>query len=510
VFIDEPLRILESIRHGNRKPLLGLRIIASRDNQRSIGFTQGPESDRTTSERQLRKHLALAHQMRLSRTNYHPIDIHAGGVASLFMLRRGAGKVHPAWTAAGVTFLTLIATSGFRSAPSVLIVPLEDSFGWSRSEISLAISVNVLLYGLMAPFAAALMDRFGIRRVVMWALTTVGLGAAATTLITRPWHLVLLWGVVVGLGTGSMALVFAASIANRWFVEKRGLVVGILTAAAAMGQLVFLPGLSSLAMAYGWRSISITVSLGALVMVPVVALFLRERPSDIGVTPYGAPDSWEEPVRSNRNVGLLAVETLRDAVKVRNFWYLAGSFFVCGLSTNGLIGTHFIPAAHDHGMGEVAAASLLALVGVFDVIGTLFSGWLSDRMDPRKLLFFYYGFRGISLFLLPSILFASVHPSTLVFVVFYGLDWVATVPPTVILCRTVLGPEKATVIYGWVFASHQIGASVAAIGAAILRVHFGNYSTAFYISAFFCILTAWAVLRISTQSVSSDLQPVEA
>ena len=409
-------------------------------------------------------------------------------------------KIHPAWIAAIITFFTLIATSGFRSAPSVLMIPLEDSFGWGRDEISLAISVNVLLFGLTAPFAAALMERFGIRKVVMTALTTVGLGAGSTIFITQPWHLIALWGVIVGIGTGSMALVFAATIANRWFITNRGLVIGILTAASATGQLIFLPGLSALAADHGWRAISITVALGAFVMVPVIALFLRERPSDIGMKPYGAPMNWVEPPRNTTNAAVVAIETLKSAMKVRNFWYLTGSFFVCGLSTSGLIGTHFIPAAHDHGMGQVAAASLLALVGVFDVVGTLASGWLTDRIDPKKLLFFYYFLRGVSLFLLPSILFSTVHPSTLVFVIFYGLDWVATVPPTVILCRTVLGPEKATVVYGWVFAAHQVGGSIAALGAGIARVHLGDYASAFYLSGFLCIITAWAVLRISDQS----------
>lgn len=409
-------------------------------------------------------------------------------------------KIHPAWIAAIITFFTLIATSGFRSAPSVLMIPLEDSFGWGRDEISLAISVNVLLFGLTAPFAAALMERFGIRKVVMTALTTVGLGAGSTIFITQPWHLVALWGVIVGIGTGSMALVFAATIANRWFITNRGLVIGILTAASATGQLIFLPGLSALAADHGWRAISITVALGAFVMVPVIAFFLRERPSDIGMKPYGAPMNWVEPPRNSANAAVVAIETLKSAMKIRNFWYLTGSFFVCGLSTSGLIGTHFIPAAHDHGMGQVAAASLLALVGVFDVVGTLASGWLTDRIDPKKLLFFYYFLRGVSLFLLPSILFSTVHPSTLVFVIFYGLDWVATVPPTVILCRTVLGPEKATVVYGWVFAAHQVGGSIAALGAGIARVHLGDYASAFYLSGFLCIITAWAVLRISDQS----------
>ena len=406
-------------------------------------------------------------------------------------------KIHPGWIAVAVTFVTLMATAGFRSAPSVLIVPLEDAFGWSRSDISLAVAINVLLFGLVSPFAAALMEKFGIRKVVMSALTTVSLGAFLTIFIQAPWQLIATWGVIVGVGTGSMALVFAATVANRWFVAKRGLVTGILTAASATGQLIFLPGLSHLAQTYGWKSVSLTVASFAMLVVPFVFFLLRDKPADLGILPYGAPADWQPPAKSELSAVALAIDTLKQSSKRKDFWYLFGSFFVCGLSTSGLIGTHFIPAAHDHGMPTTLAASLLAMVGVFDVIGTVFSGWLTDRYDPRKLLFFYFGLRGLSLFLLPSILFSSIHPSTLVFVIFYGLDWVATVPPTIMLCRAVLGPQRASVVYGWVFVGHQIGGAVAAFGAALLRVQIGDYAVAFYISGALCILTSYFVLQIA-------------
>jgi len=406
-------------------------------------------------------------------------------------------KIHPAWIIAGVTFFTLFATAGFRSAPSVLILPLEEDLGWRRDVISAAVAINVLFYGFTAPFAAALMERFTVRKVVMAALFTVGTGALGTIWMTKSWHFMLLWGVVVGIGTGSMALVFAATIANRWFVKKRGLVVGVLTAAAASGQLVFLPGLSKLAVDPGWRASSLVIALAAYVMVPLIYFFLKESPQSIGTTPYGAASDWQPPVLDKGNAAKNAIDSLKAAMKVRNFWYLSGSFFVCGLSTSGLIGTHFIPAAHDHGMVTVTAASLLALIGVFDVVGTIFSGVLTDRIDPRKLLFFYYFTRGLSLFLLPSILFSTLHASTLVFIIFYGLDWVATVPPTVLLCRQVLGPDKGAVIYGWVFAAHQVGGSIAAIGAALLRVKFGDYASAFYITGLLCVITSYFVLQMN-------------
>ena len=413
------------------------------------------------------------------------------------MSLKSARRLHPAWIAAAVTFFTLAATAGFRAAPSVLLIPLQEAFGWSRASISTAISVNILIFGLISPFAAALMERFTIRKVVLVALTVVGSGAFSTIFIHSPWQLIALWGFVVGAGTGSMALVFAASIANRWFIERKGTVLGALTAAAATGQLIFLPGLSWLATHHGWKSVSITVACAAWVMVPLIAIFLKESPAEMGLTPYGAPEGYVAPIQVKRNAAKEALGALKDASKIRDFWYLAGSFFVCGLSTNGLVGTHFIAAAHDHGMSQVTAGSLLALVGIFDVVGTMASGFLTDKIDPRKLLFLYYLFRGLSLFLLPAILFQSVHPSTLVFVIFYGLDWVATVPPTIVLCRAILGPERGTVIYGWVFASHQLGASTAALGAALLRTKFGNYSIAFYISGLLCIVTCYFVLQIA-------------
>lgn len=415
-------------------------------------------------------------------------------------------KLHPGWIAVTVTFFTLMASAGYRSAPSVLIVPLEEAFGWSRSQISAAVSINVLLFGLVAPFAAALMERFTVRKVVMSALLLVSVSATSTIFMSQPWHLWLLWGVGVGVGAGSMALVFAATVANRWFIARKGIVVGALTAASASGQLIFLPLLSHFAISYGWKSVSLTVGAAAALIVPFIFLFLKEKPEDIGVIPYGAPTNWQPAPKSELSAGRIAIDTLLRSSRSRDFWILWGTFFVCGLSTNGLIGTHLIPAAHDHGMVETVAAGLLALVGIFDVIGTIFSGWLTDRIDPRRLLFFYYGLRGLSLFLLPSILFSSIHPSTLVFVIFYGLDWVATVPPTLMLCRIVLGNQRSAVVYGWVFVGHQVGASVAAIGAAVLRVKLGDYALAFYISATMCLVAALAVLNIAKGKTTEELR----
>lgn len=416
------------------------------------------------------------------------------------MIRR-LKKVHPSWVAAAVGFLALIGAAGMRSTPSVLMVPIEDEFGWSRADISVALSVNILMYGLTAPFAAALMERFGVRRVVIGALTSIALGAGFAIYAISPWVLVICWGFMVGCGTGSMAFVFAATIANRWFVAKRGMVIGGLGAASAAGNLVFLPIISRVTVAHGWRSASLVAAGLAFLMIPVVFFFMKERPSAIGAIPYGAEQgSWVEAPRTVGNPAKVAVVTLREVIRTKQFLYLAASFFICGLSTNGLIGGHFIPAAHDHGMGETTAAGLLALVGVFDVLGSFASGWLTDRIPAKKLLFVYYTFRGLSLLFLPSILFASVHPSTVAFAIFYGIDWVATVPPTIWLCREIFGAERGAVVFGWTFAIHMIGGSVAALAAGIMRVHFGDYVLAFYAGGALCFAAAIIVMFIDPKA----------
>jgi len=398
-------------------------------------------------------------------------------------------RLHPAWFVAIVAFLALVGAAGFRAAPSVLMLPLEEEFGWTRTQLSLAVTVNLLLYGLMAPFAAALMARFGLRKVTSVALLLVSAGAALSIFATAPWMLVLTWGVLIGLGTGSMALVFAATVADQWFIKSRGLVVGILTAGSATGQLAFLPFIAQLVEGQGWRQASLLVAGGALLVVPLVLIFLRNRPVDIGMTPYGAPDTYvyEPPARGNAVT--LALGTLRRAAKVRTFWALVAGFAICGATTNGLVGTHFIPSAHDHGMPETTAAGLLAVVGVFDIIGTIASGWLTDRINPRILLAAYYAFRGLGLLVLPFLLSATVQPPIILFVVIYGLDWVATVPPTVALCREIFGKD-GPIVFGWVFASHQVGAAIAATVAGVVRDQTGQYTAAWFGAAGLCMVAA--------------------
>jgi MFS family permease len=392
----------------------------------------------------------------------------------------------------------------------VLIDPLQQSFGWSKAEISLAVSINLILFGLIGPFAAALMGRFGLRAVVVTALVVISAGAFGTTAMTRPWHLWLLWGVVVGAGSGCMATVLAATVANRWFVARKGIVTGALTAATATGQLVFLPVLSRVAENVGWKQVSIIVGAASLAVVPFVLVFLRNAPGDLGLLPYGAPSTYVAPVPSGSPVQV-AMSGLTMAWRSGAFWLLCASFFVCGASTNGLVGTHFISAAHDHGLSDPKAAGLLASVGVFDIAGTLLSGWLTDRTDPRKLLMAYYGLRGLSLLALHQAL-SSTNVGLWAFIAFYGLDWVATVPPTVALCTEVFGPQQATVVYGWVFAGHQLGAATAAFTAGKIRDVTGSYQLAFILAGVLCLVAASAVTRIGSPQapIATTVEPEPA
>lgn len=406
---------------------------------------------------------------------------------------------HRRWalTIAVVSFVTLLGAAGFRSVPGVLMDPLHTEFGWSHGTISAAVSVNLVLFGLMSPFAAALMDRFGVRRVVTCALVAVAAGSGLTIFMTEPWQLVLLWGLVVGAGTGSMSMTFVATISSRWYVHRRGLVSGILTAGSATGQLIFLPVLAFLTTHQGWRTASLVVAGAALLTVPIVLLFLRDHPHDLGLVAYGAHDADPGPARSGAigSSAGRALASLRDAARTRTFWLLAGGFAVCGATTNGLIGTHFVPAAHDHGMPATTAAGLLALVGVFDVVGTIASGWLTDRFDPRWLLGGYYVARGVALVILPFLLAPDVEPSMWAFILVYGLDWVATVPPTVALCRERFG-MSGPIVFGWVFASHQLGAAFAAWGAGFVRDVDGSYDTAWTVGAALCAVGALMSIAI--------------
>ncbi|MDR9855111.1 MFS transporter [Paenibacillus sp. VCA1] len=408
---------------------------------------------------------------------------------------RPKSRFYYGWIIVLLTFATLLISAGIRSLPSVLLVPFQNEFGWSRGSISSVISIGIFLYGLVGPFSAALLLKFGFRKVIVASLAVLGLSLAVTPLIRSFWQYELLWGIVSGLATGMMANVLGVTVSNQWFVKRKGLVVGLLTASAATGQLLFLPLFAKLTSELGWRYAVYAAVFSIVVVLAAVAVWMRNHPYEVGAAPYGSTE-MAKPVPFKGNIFLAPLQNLRMALGSATFWLLAGTFFFCGLSTNGLIGTHLIAACGDHGILEVAAAGLLAMMGVFDLFGTTISGWLSDRFDSRKLLFVYYGFRGLSLLFLPYALNSASPYMLVAFSVFYGLDWIATVPPTAKLAGEAFGKERSGMIFGWVVVAHQIGASAAAYGAGALRDWLGSYSQAFVVAGFLCFIASVMAMQI--------------
>ena len=403
-------------------------------------------------------------------------------------------RLHYGWIVAATTFLALLTTAGVVGTPGVLIRPLQEEFGWGTAEISTSLSIRFALFGLMAPFAAALFNRYGLRRVTLPALALMAAGLLLSLGMTRLWQLHLLWGVMVGTGTGLVAMVLGATVATRWFAARRGLVLGALTASVAAGQLIFLPAMASLVESHGWRIalLSLVALLG--VAAAAVAILMRDRPSDLGLPPYGETQVQPTPPTPTGSITGAAFEALAQASRTGIFWILFATFFICGLSTNGLVQMHFVPLCADFGMPAVGAASVLAFMGAFNLVGTVASGWLSDRYDNRWLLFWYYGLRGLSLLYLPSSEFSFYGLS--LFAVFYGLDWVATVPPTVRLTADRFGAERSNLVFGWIFAGHQMGAATAAFAGGLSRSALQTYLPAFYVAGALCVVAALLILTV--------------
>jgi MFS family permease len=422
--------------------------------------------------------------------------------------RLAARGVHYGWVVVAVTFLTALSSAAALGLPGALLQPLSREFGWSVDQISAALAVRFALFGLMGPFAAILMERFGVRNVMVTALTTIACGLALVRHVHAFWQLVLLLGVMMGLGSGMTALVLNAVVSTRWFEGRRGLVMGLLTASSATGQLVFLPIGTWLIEHAGWRSALLPVMASCALVAVAALLLVRDRPQDLGLMPYGADADAPAPAPARMRVSpatpfLVLASVRRDRV----FWVLTASFFICGLSTNGLIQSHFISLCGDAGLGPVPAASVLAMMGAFDLVGTILSGWLSDRYDSRYLLCWYYALRGLSLAWLPSADFTLYGLS--LFAMFYGLDWIATVPPTVRLAAQAFGKERAPMVFGWIFAGHQLGAALAAYGAGRIRTLTLSYDPAVYAAAAACAVAALLVLlgrrRVAGKSLPANV-----
>lgn len=400
--------------------------------------------------------------------------------------------IYYGWIVVAVTFLTVLASAGLRQIPAVVIKPLEAEFGWDRASISLAVAISLIAYGLGSPFSGKLIDRFGPRTVTLWALGLTLVGAAGMLTMGSLWELVAWWGVVIGVGTGALALVLGATVANRWFVTHRGLATGLLGAGVSAGQLIFIPLMMALTLSYGWRApVALSLAVLAVLILPLTVLLVRDRPGDLGLLPLGARES------EAGSAVAAPTTTMSQAVRTADFWLLAGSFFVCGVTTNGLIGTHLVPHAVEHGFTEYTAAGALAVLGGMNVVGTTVSGFLTDRYDPRMLLAVYYGLRSAALLLLPLV---NEPVGLTIFAIVFGLDWVATVPPTVALTADRFGRASVGTVFGWVFCSHQIGAAFASYAGGLARVWLGDYQIAFVIAAIMGFIAAGISTRVSRRT----------
>jgi MFS family permease len=408
------------------------------------------------------------------------------------MARRG---IHYGWLMVAITFLTQLCTAAAMGNAGVLLVPLKQEFGWDTGAVSGPLSLRLLLYGLVAPFAAAVMLRYGLRVTVFAALILIVGGLLLATQVTQIWHLWVTWGILIGLGTGMTAMVLGATVANRWFTARRGLVLGMLAASVATGQLVFLPIAAWLAEHVGWRAAVLPAAGGAVLCLILILLFARDYPAEVGVPPFGEARIIPVPERNAAgNAVRLSFMALAEGAGSRTFWVLFFTFLVCGLSTSGLVQPHFIPLCHDFGIPEVAAAGFLAIMGVCDFFGTIGSGWLSDRVDNRWLLFWYYFLRGLSLLWLPFSGFTFYGLS--LFAVFFGLDFVATVPPTGRLSAAEFGREKGALVFGWLFMAHQLGGAIAAAGTGVSRDLLASYLPAFFLFGVVCVLGSLSLAAI--------------
>ncbi|MGA5324489.1 MFS transporter [Streptomyces seoulensis] len=402
---------------------------------------------------------------------------------------------HRAWWVVAVTGTAIVVAGAYSTLPGILQGPLRQDFGWSRGAIGLAVSVNMVLYGLTAPYAAALLDRFGVRRVVTAALLTVAAGAGLTTTMTAAWQFTLLWGLLAGAGTGALSMTLGAAVTDRWFDRHKGLVTGVLSSASVLGQMVFLPALSWIIDHHRWRPALVTLTLAALAVIPLVVLVLRDHPAQVGQRPYDSAVFVSAPAPVP-GAARRTLAVLRQAGRTPPFWLLAGAFAVCGASTNGVMWSHFTPAAHDHGMPVTTASTLLAGIGVFNVAGTVAAGRLTDRLDARRLLAAFFTLRGTLLLALPLIMTATVRAPMLAFVVLFGLLDLATVPPAVALCRVHWGEDSA-IVFGWTNAAHQLGAALAAFLAGTARDAFGTYDPVWLALAAACAAAALLSLAIA-------------
>lgn len=397
-------------------------------------------------------------------------------------------KLHYAWVILAVTFICLFVASALRSIPGIIMLSLEQEFHWGRETVSGAVALNLFLFGLSGPFLGRLMDLYGTKTITLFMIVLVMLGAAGSTLFMKePWQLYLLWGVLIGAGSGGTSMIMGSAVVNRWFHKRRGLALGILGAAFSSGQLIFTPIITKLNMLEGWRiSTLFIVFILGLIVLPLMFWLMADQPGIKGLQAYGGNGNSDIKLQADTN-------PMSKAMACPQFWLLAFSFGICGLTTSGLFQTHLISHGVEHGFSEMTMAVSLGLMGATDMLGTILSGWLCDRFGKRWPLAIYYAFRGLSLLLLP---YVDTTGQLMAFSFLYGLNWLSTVPATSALTADLFGKQNVGVVFGWISFSHQAGAAIASFGAGYLHQLIGDYNLAFILSGLFAFIATGLVFFI--------------
>ena len=414
-------------------------------------------------------------------------------------------RIHPAWIVLGALTLCLLASTGIRAVFGVYIKPMEAEFGWSRGALSMAAALSLLLLGAVGPFAGRLADRWGPRRVIVFALIVLGIGSILSSFVTRLWHIYLTAGVLMAAGAGGAALSTGSAVVARWFDKRRGLAMGLAAGGMSAGQLIVIPLATVLTLTYGWRSSFLWLGIGLLVLVvPLGAWLVRNTPEERGVRALGAqgPVQTAAQQAAAQQAGRVSIS---EAAQTLPFWLLMSTFFVCGYTSNGMVLTHFMPHAMDHNFTAMQASSALGVMGAMNIIGTIGSGWLCDRFGRRGPLATYYFIRGISLlFLLYVWDLQSLH----LWAAIFGLNYISTVPPTTTLTANIYGRFSVGELSGWIFFAHQVGAALGAALAGWIFEWTGSYSSAFVSAAILGFVAAGLAMMIREEPVRA--RPVAA
>jgi MFS family permease len=418
-------------------------------------------------------------------------------------MSRARGALHDAWIVLGAVMIIMLLASGLRAVFGVFIKPIEATFGWDRASLSGVAALSLLLLGAVGPVAGWLADRWGPRRVIVFGCLILAAGTVLSSQVMSLWQIYLSAGVLMAVGGGGIQMSTAATVAARWFEARRGLVLGILGGAMSAGQLVIIPLAVWLTLHHGWRQSFLWLGIALLIIaLPLALWFVKDDPARYGLQPYGAgqsrPEGGQHPKTPERRV------PIGEAMQVPAFWLLASTFFVCGYTTGGLVLTHLVPHAADHGFSEMNAAQAMGVMGALNILGTVASGWICDHFGRKGPLAFYYAVRGLSLLFL---LYVWNVPSLNLFAAIFGLNYISTVPATTTLTANIFGRYSIGTLSGWIYFAHQVGAALgAAVGGWMFQAT-GSYGWAFVSGAVLAFVAAALALAIKEEPLQKTPRP---